>query len=88
MKLEKSQKVCERLQSSLEKRIHECHVLRRESKQNSIRKAQLEKKIADVESMVAEMTKQKAELLQYKENTEKKTAEMLMALKRENDRVN
>lgn len=76
------------MQSSLEKRIHECHVLRRESKQNSIRKAQLEKKIADVESMVAEMTKQKAELLQYKENTEKKTAEMLMALKRENDRVN
>ncbi|KAL2717406.1 interaptin isoform X6 [Vespula squamosa] len=87
LKLEKSQKVCERLQSSLEKRIHECHALRRESKQNSIRKAQLEKKIVDVESMVAEMTKQKAELLQYKENTEKKTAEMLMALKRENDRL-
>ncbi|XP_043663945.1 interaptin isoform X7 [Vespula pensylvanica] len=87
LKLEKSQKVCERLQSSLEKRIHECHVLRRESKQNSIRKAQLEKKIVDVEGMVAEMTKQKAELLQYKENTEKKTAEMLMALKRENDRL-
>ncbi|XP_014605591.1 PREDICTED: centrosomin isoform X2 [Polistes canadensis] len=87
LKLEKSQKVCERLQSSLDKRIHECHALRKESKQNSIRKAQLEKKITDVESMVAEMTKQKTELLQYKENTEKKTAEMLMVLKRENDRL-
>ncbi|XP_043499143.1 centrosomin isoform X3 [Polistes fuscatus] len=87
LKLEKSQKVCERLQSSLDKRIHECHALRKESKQNSIRKAQLEKKIADVESMVAEMTKQKAELLQYKENAEKKTADMLMVLKRENDRL-
>ncbi|KAI4503280.1 hypothetical protein M0802_001502 [Mischocyttarus mexicanus] len=87
LKLEKSQKVCERLQVSLDKRIHECHVLRKESKQNSIRKAQLEKKIIDVESMVAEMTKQKADLQQYKENTEKKTAEMLMVLKRENDRL-
>ncbi|XP_015190024.1 PREDICTED: myosin-11 isoform X2 [Polistes dominula] len=87
LKLEKSQKVCERLQSSLDKRIHECHALRKESKQNSIRKAQLEKKIVEVESMVAEMSKQKSELLQYKENTEKKTAEMLMVLKKENERL-
>ncbi|KAK2581531.1 hypothetical protein KPH14_005187 [Odynerus spinipes] len=87
LKLEKSQKVCERLQSSLDKRIHECHALRKESKQNSIRKAQLEKKLTDVECMVVEMTNQKAELLQYKENAEKKTAEILMALRRENDRM-
>ncbi|XP_015592615.1 centrosomin isoform X3 [Cephus cinctus] len=84
-KLEKSQRFCEKLQCSLERRIHECHSLKRESKQNSMRIAQLEKKIIDVESMATDVTKQKTELLQYKESAERKTAEMLITLNREND---
>ncbi|XP_011261366.2 CDK5 regulatory subunit-associated protein 2 isoform X2 [Camponotus floridanus] len=83
-KLEKSQKFCEKLQASLEKRIHEFHVLRKESKQNSFRKTQMEKKINDVEQMANEMTKQKAEFLQYKEN-EKKNTETLLILNKENE---
>ncbi|XP_070158297.1 centrosomin isoform X4 [Polyergus mexicanus] len=83
-KLEKSQKFCEKLQTSLEKRIHEFHMLRKESKQNSFRKTQMEKKINDVEQMASEMTKQKAEFLQYKEN-ERKTTESLLTLNKENE---
>ncbi|KAG9428131.1 centrosomin isoform X1 [Apis mellifera carnica] len=45
IKLEKSQKYCEKLQSALERRIHEVHALKKENKQNSTRKAQLEKKL-------------------------------------------
>ena len=86
-KLEKSQRFCEKLQISLEKRLHECHALKRESKQNSVRKAQLEKKIIDVENMAVEMKKQKAEALQYKENAERKSAEMFITLNKENDTV-
>ncbi|XP_029157354.1 centrosomin isoform X2 [Nylanderia fulva] len=41
-KLEKSQRFCEKLQASLEKRIHEFHILRKENKQNSFRKTQME----------------------------------------------
>nr|XP_034190787.1 centrosomin isoform X2 [Osmia lignaria] len=85
IKLEKSQKFCEKLQSSLERRTHEVHVLKKENKQNCARKAQLEKKLVDLESMAAEMNKQKAELMHYKENSERKTAEMLITLNREND---
>ncbi|XP_033227702.1 centrosomin isoform X3 [Belonocnema kinseyi] len=85
MKLEKSQRFCEKLQNSLERRIQECHALKRESKQNSVRKAHLEKKIIDVENMAVEMQKQKAEILQYKEDAERKSAEMLVTLNREND---
>lgn len=85
--MEKSQKFCEKLQSSLERRTHEVHVLKKENKQNSARKAQLEKKLVDLESMAAEMNKQKAELMLYKENSERKTAEMLITLNRENDAV-
>lgn len=84
--MEKSQKFCEKLQASLEKRIHEFHVLRKESKQNSFRKMQMEKKITDVEQMASEMTKQKAEFLQYKEN-EKKSTETLLILNKENESV-
>ncbi|KAL6261073.1 hypothetical protein P5V15_008606 [Pogonomyrmex californicus] len=84
-KLEKSQRFCEKLQTSLEKRIHEFHMLRKENKQNSIRKTQLEKKINDVEQMASEITKQKAEFLQYKENTERKTTETLVILNKENE---
>ncbi|XP_050453759.1 centrosomin isoform X2 [Cataglyphis hispanica] len=83
-KLEKSQRFCEKLQASLEKRIHEFHVLRKENKQNSFRKTQMEKKINDVEQMASEMTKQKAEFLQYKEN-ERKTMETLLTLNKENE---
>lgn len=83
-KLEKSQRFCEKLQASLEKRIHEFHMLRKESKQNSFRKTQMEKKINDVEQMASEMTKQKAEFLQYKEN-ERKTTETLLTLNKENE---
>ncbi|XP_018397597.1 PREDICTED: centrosomin isoform X2 [Cyphomyrmex costatus] len=84
-KLEKSQRFCEKLQASLEKRIHEFHTLRKENKQNCIRKTQLEKKISDVEQMASEITKQKTEFLQYKENSEKKTTETLLILNKENE---
>ncbi|KAL0115738.1 hypothetical protein PUN28_010934 [Cardiocondyla obscurior] len=84
-KLEKSQKSCEKLQISLEKRIHEFHTLRKENKQNSVRKMHLEKKINDVEQIASEITKQKTELLQYKENTERKTTETLVILNKENE---
>ncbi|XP_053980888.1 centrosomin isoform X1 [Hylaeus volcanicus] len=84
-KLEKSQKFCEKLQSSLERRVHEVHALKKESKQNNARRTQLEKKLVDLEGMAVEMNKQKAELMQYKENADKKTAEMLVTLNREND---
>lgn len=87
MKLEKSQRFCEKLQTSLEKRIHEFHTLRKENKQNSVRKTQLEKKINDVEQMASEITKQKAEFLQYKESTERKTTETLLILNKENESV-
>ncbi|XP_043252265.1 centrosomin isoform X1 [Colletes gigas] len=85
VKLEKSQKFCEKLQSSLDRRMHEIHALKKESKQNNICRAQLEKKLVDLESMATEMNKQKAELMQYKENTDKKTADMLVTLNRENE---
>ncbi|XP_018301721.1 centrosomin isoform X4 [Mycetomoellerius zeteki] len=84
-KLEKSQRFCEKLQASLEKRIHEFHVLRKENKQNCIRKTQLEKKINDVEQMASEISKQKTEFLQYKENSERKTTETLLILNKENE---
>lgn len=86
-KLEKSQKFCEKLQGSLEKKIHEFHTLRKENKQNNIRKIQLDKRINDVEQMASEITKQKAELLRYKENTERKTTETLVMLNKENESV-
>ncbi|XP_076643396.1 phosphodiesterase 4D interacting protein centrosomin isoform X3 [Halictus rubicundus] len=85
VKLEKSQKFCEKLQTSLERRVHEVHTLKKESKQNNARRAQLENKLVDLESMAAEMNKQKAELLHYKENAERKAAEMLITLNRENE---
>ncbi|CAD1478022.1 unnamed protein product, partial [Heterotrigona itama] len=84
-KLEKSQKHCEKLQSALERRVHEVHTLRKESKQNNARRMQLEKKLAELESMATEMNKQKTELMQYKDNAERKTTEMLISLNREND---
>jgi len=74
------------MQVSLEKRIHEFHVLKKESKQNT-RKMQLEKKINDVEQIASEMTKQRAEFLQYKENTDRKTTETLLILNKENESV-
>lgn len=46
----------------------------------------MEKKINDVEQMANEMTKQKAEFLQYKEN-EKKNTETLLTLNKENESV-
>ncbi|XP_025153819.1 centrosomin isoform X3 [Harpegnathos saltator] len=82
MKLEKSQRFCEKLQVSLEKRIHEFHTLK---KQNSIRKTQLEKKINDMEQMASEMTKQQSELLQFRENNDKKTTDTLLILNKENE---
>ncbi|XP_071875855.1 phosphodiesterase 4D interacting protein centrosomin isoform X2 [Bombus fervidus] len=85
IKLEKSQKYCEKLQSALDRRVHEVHTLRKESKQNCARRAQLEKKLADLEGMATEMNKQKAELIHYKDNAERKAAEMLISLNREND---
>lgn len=87
IKLEKSQKYCEKLQSALDRRVHEVHTLRKESKQNCTRRAQLEKKLADLECMATEMNKQKAELIHYKDNAERKAAEMLISLNRENDTV-
>lgn len=85
VKLEKSQKFCEKLQTSLERRVHEVHTLKKESKLNNARRAQLENKLVDLESMAAEMNKQKAELLHYKENAERKAADVLITLNREND---
>lgn len=86
-KLEKSQKFCENLQGSLEKRINECQSLKRENKQSSLRKSQLEKKVTEIETMAMELKKQKADLLQNKENSEKKSSEMIVTLNRENDTV-
>ncbi|CAL7951388.1 unnamed protein product [Xylocopa violacea] len=85
VKLEKSQKYCEKLQSALERRVHEVHALKKENKQNCARRAQMEKKLADLENMATEMNKQKADLMHYKENAERKTADMLITLNREND---
>ncbi|XP_076278704.1 phosphodiesterase 4D interacting protein centrosomin isoform X2 [Lasioglossum baleicum] len=85
VKLEKSQKFCEKLQTSLERRVHEVHTLKKESKLNNARRAQLENKLVDLESMAAEMNKQKAELLHYKENAERNAADVLITLNREND---
>ncbi|XP_017882781.1 centrosomin isoform X2 [Ceratina calcarata] len=85
VKLEKSQKFCERLQSALDRRVHEVHALKKENKQNCARRMQLEKKLADLENMATEMNKQKADLAHYKEDAERKTAEMLITLNREND---
>ncbi|XP_043524063.1 centrosomin-like isoform X2 [Frieseomelitta varia] len=84
-KLEKSQKHCEKLQSALERRVHEVHTLRKESKQNGARRTQLEKKLAELESMATEMNKQKTELMHCKDNAERKATEMLISLNREND---
>lgn len=85
--MEKSQRFCEKLQASLEKRIHEFYTLKKENKQNNVRKTQLEKKINDVEQMASEITKQKAEFWQYKENTDRKTTETLLILNKENESV-
>ncbi|XP_017766897.1 PREDICTED: centrosomin isoform X1 [Eufriesea mexicana] len=85
IKLQKSQEYCEKLQSALERKVHEVHTLRKESKQNCSRRTQLEKKLVDLENMATEMNKQKAELMHYKDNAERKTAEMLITLNREND---
>lgn len=84
-KLEKSQKHCEKLQLALERRVHEVHMLRKESKQNNARKAQLEKKLVELENMATEMNKQKTELIHYNDNAERKATEMLISLNREND---
>jgi len=62
-------------------------MLKKENKQNCIRKTQLEKKISDVEQMASEITKQKTEFLQYKENSERKTTETLIILNKENESV-
>lgn len=62
-------------------------MLRKENKQNCIRKTQLEKKINDVEQMASEISKQKTEFLQYKENSERKTTETLLILNKENESV-
>lgn len=56
-------------------------------KQNSIRKTQLEKKMNDMEQMASEMTKQKTELLQFRDNTERKTTDTLLILNKENESV-
>ncbi|XP_016837483.1 centrosomin isoform X2 [Nasonia vitripennis] len=84
-KLDKSRSFCEKLQNTLERKIHECHTLKKESKQNSVRKLQLEKKMLDVDNMALEVAKQKAELTLYKESTDRKTTEMLITLNKEND---
>lgn len=86
-KLQKSQDYCEKLQSALERKVHEVHTLKKESKQNCSRRAQLEKKLVDLENMATEMNNQKAELMHYKDNAERKTAELLITLNRENDAV-
>ncbi|XP_020277823.1 centrosomin isoform X3 [Pseudomyrmex gracilis] len=82
-KLDKSQRFCEKLQISLEKKIHEFQMLKKEHKQNSMRK--MEKKMSDVEQMTCEMNKQKIDFLQYKENTERKTTETLLILNKESE---
>lgn len=86
-KLDKSQRFCEKLQTSLERKIHELQTLKKEHKLNSIRKTQMEKKMSDVEQMTCEMNKQKTEFLQYKENTERKTTETLLILNKESESV-
>ncbi|KAK0094120.1 hypothetical protein PV326_011778 [Microctonus aethiopoides] len=82
--LEKLKSFCEKLQIVFEKKVYDGYSMKRE-KLNNARKAQLEKKINDVENMAIEIAKQKSELLQHKENTERKTSEMIMSLNMEND---
>ncbi|XP_015112494.1 centrosomin isoform X3 [Diachasma alloeum] len=84
LKIEKSQSFCDKLQGSFDRKMQES-LIKKESKQNSVRKAQLEKKIVDVENMAMEIAKQKSELMQYKENNERKTAEVVMGLNIENE---
>ncbi|XP_014205042.1 CDK5 regulatory subunit-associated protein 2 isoform X3 [Copidosoma floridanum] len=84
-KLEKSSLYCEKLQNTLEKKIHECHSLKKESKQNSARKLQLEIKILEMEGRALELTKQKGELLQFKETVDKKTADMIFVFNKDNE---
>ncbi|KAK0179549.1 hypothetical protein PV327_005291 [Microctonus hyperodae] len=83
-KLENIKSFCEKLKIVFEKKIHDGYSIKRE-KLNNARKAQLEKKINDVENMAIEIAKQKSELLQYKENNERKTSEIIMSLNMEND---
>ena len=52
-----------------------------------MRKVQLEKKMLEVENMALQVAKQKAELLQRKESTDRKTTEMLITLNKENEVV-
>lgn len=40
-----------------------------------------------MEQMASEMTKQKTELLQFRENTERKTTDTLLILNKENESV-
>lgn len=86
-KLESTQKLCEKLRTTIEKKIHECCTLKKESKQNSVRKTQLEKRALDAENLASEVSKQKAELLQYLENVDRQSAEMLTSLNKENEVV-
>lgn len=83
--LEKSKISNERLRSSLEKRLEEWHEIKNDGKNNSLRKAQLEMKITDVEIMAIEIAKQKSELLNYKEDTDRKASDMMLTLNRENE---
>ncbi|XP_043275851.1 centrosomin isoform X2 [Venturia canescens] len=83
--LEKSKAFNERLRSSLERSLEEWREMKNDGKNNSLRKAQLEMKITDVEIMAIEIAKQKSELLNYKEDTDRKASEMMITLNRENE---
>jgi 2C-methyl-D-erythritol 2,4-cyclodiphosphate synthase len=71
----------EKLQNTLKKKI------KKESKQNNIRKIQLEKKNLEEENISIEVAKQKAELLQYKNKIDKNVTELLISLNSENEMV-
>lgn len=86
-KTKQSQKMCENLQSILDKKMFDSRSLKKFSKQHSLKKSQLEKKLVDVESMALEISKQKSELVEYKENLDRRTSELLIGVNRENESV-
>ncbi|XP_011314286.1 centrosomin isoform X2 [Fopius arisanus] len=76
LKLEKCQSFCDKLQGSIDRKMQE-GLIKKDSKQNCVRKVQLEKKITDVENMTMD--------IHYKESNERKNAEMMVGLNRENE---
>ncbi|KAJ8679472.1 hypothetical protein QAD02_015259 [Eretmocerus hayati] len=82
-KIEKSRMYCEKLQNSLERKIYEPHLTKKESKSSS-RRGQLERKIADADSGLYDAD-QTSEIIQHKDRNYKRATDLLVVLSREGD---